>query len=146
MVLLTFTLLRDVDNSWKAGKIPGCQCDFPGWKTTYNLCKVTVLTQNTRLLNLHFRLWQILATSLLPMPYFLHISSLVEAWKIILSAPILWINCHNAGHTWSKDHVFCYPYIKDNLQCNVHVYVYQFLRFIWCLAKHCITRVYLAVP
>ena len=55
---------KDVDNSRKAGKIPGCQHDFPGWKTTYNLWKATLLAQNTLLLSLHFRLWQILATSL----------------------------------------------------------------------------------
>ena len=28
---------RDVDNSRKAGKIPGCQSDFTGWKSTNDL-------------------------------------------------------------------------------------------------------------
>ena len=46
------------------GEKPGCQHDFPSWKTTYDLCKALVLAQRTRLLSLHFRLWQTLATSL----------------------------------------------------------------------------------
>ena len=55
---------RDVDNSWKAGKISGCQSDFPGWKSTYHLWKAATLVKINRLLHLHFRLWQILSTSL----------------------------------------------------------------------------------
>ena len=56
---------RDVDNSRKAGKIPGCQSDFPSWKSTYHLWKAATLAKINRLLhNLHFHLWQILSTSL----------------------------------------------------------------------------------
>lgn len=27
-------LVKWLDNSWELGKRPGCQCDFPSWKTT----------------------------------------------------------------------------------------------------------------
>ena len=67
----SFTLLsRDVDNSRKVGKIPGCQHDFPGLKKSDDLWKAMALAQQTRLLSLHFHLWQILATSLVEIYYF----------------------------------------------------------------------------
>ena len=65
--------IRDVDNSQKAGKIPGCQRYFPGWKSTYHLWKAATLIKINRLLYLQFRL--LINTIYIPVILYIYSSS-----------------------------------------------------------------------
>ena len=55
---------RGVDNSRKAGKIPGCQLDFPGWETFYFCNNRNSPKPAWELIQCNSHLLKILSTSL----------------------------------------------------------------------------------